>query len=150
MSEESRPAPMDRRRFLTVLGASSAGAAALAECSTDRVEKLIPYLVQSEDQIPGLATWYASTCTECSGGCGVHVRTREGRAVKLEGNPEEPTSGGALCARGQAALQELYAPDRFRGPLLRNAEGRLSPVSWEIALGKLTEAVRGASPDGVR
>jgi len=46
------PQGIDRRRFLTVLGTSSAGAVALAGCSTDHVEKLIPYLVQSEDQVP--------------------------------------------------------------------------------------------------
>ena len=81
---ESTPeSSMDRRKFLTVVGATSGGALALSGCSTSRVEKLVPYLVQSEDQIPGVATWYASTCTECDAGCGLHVRTREGRAVKL-------------------------------------------------------------------
>ena len=82
MAEES-PSAIDRRRFLTVLGTTGAGAVALSGCSTERVEKLIPYLVQAEDQVPGVATWYASSCTECSTGCGLHVRTREGRAVKL-------------------------------------------------------------------
>ena len=68
----------------------------------DQVEKLIPYLVQSEDQVPGIPTWYASTCTECAAGCGLHVKTREARAIKLEGNPEHPVNAGKLCARGQA------------------------------------------------
>ena len=57
MTEESKPT-IDRRRFLTVLGASGGGAIALSGCSTGQVEKLIPYLVQSEDQVPGVATWY--------------------------------------------------------------------------------------------
>ena len=96
MAEDSS-STIDRRRFLTVLGASGAGAVALAGCSTERVERLIPYLVQSEDQVPGVATWYASSCTECPTGCGVHVRTREGRAVKLEGNPQHPINRGTLC-----------------------------------------------------
>ena len=98
-----------------MLGATGGGALALSGCSTSRVEKLVPYLVQSEDQIPGVATWYASTCTECDAGCGVHVRTREGRAVKLEGNPEHPVNQGKLCSRGQAALQGLYNPGRHQG-----------------------------------
>ncbi|HEX5574339.1 MAG TPA: hypothetical protein VFX42_00595, partial [Gemmatimonadales bacterium] len=102
MTDESRSDSIDRRRFLTVLGASGAGAAALSGCSTDKVERLIPYLVQSEDQVPGISTWYASSCTECPTGCGVHVRTREGRAVKLEGNPDHPVNQGKLCSRGQA------------------------------------------------
>src|ERR671928_1361111 len=123
MADEPKPTTIDRRRFLTVLGASSAGAVALSGCSTDKVERLIPYLVQSEDQVPGVATWYASSCTECSAGCGLHVRTREGRAVKLEGNPEHPVNRGKLCSRGQAALQGLYNPGRLKGPLVRTASG---------------------------
>src|SRR6478672_9561409 len=137
MSDESRPAPMDRRRFLTVLGASSAGAAALAGCSTDRVEKLIPYLVQSEDQVPGVSTWYASSCTECSSGCGLHVRTREGRAVKLEGNPEHPVNRGKLCSRGQASLQGLYNPGRIKSPMARKADGTFGEITWDDAIGRL-------------
>src|SRR3954447_19659644 len=138
------PQGIDRRRFLTVLGTSSAGAVALAGCSTDRVEKLIPYLVQAEDQVPGVATYYASSCTECSAGCGVHVRTREGRAVKLEGNPEHPVNQGKLCSRGQASLQGLYNPGRIRAPVLRGADGKFAEISWDDAIarlaGKLGEA----------
>lgn len=95
---------MDRRRFLKVLGVSSGGAVAAAGCSTDSAEKLIPYLVPPENQVPGLATYYATTCRECPAGCGMHVRVREGRAVKVEGNPLSPFNGGGLCARGQASL----------------------------------------------
>ena len=95
---------MNRRRFLTVLGVTGGGTAALGGCSSDEVEKLIPYLVPPENQIPGIATWYASTCRECTAGCGLHVRVREGRAVKVEGNPEHPVNAGRLCARGQASL----------------------------------------------
>ena len=135
---------MDRRKFLTVVGATSGGALALSGCSTSRVEKLVPYLVQSEDQIPGVATWYASTCTECDAGCGLHVRTREGRAVKLEGNPEHPVNQGKLCSRGQAALQGLYNPGRIKAPMLRGADGRFGEITWDDAIarlaGKLTQA----------
>jgi anaerobic selenocysteine-containing dehydrogenase/Fe-S-cluster-containing dehydrogenase component len=144
MSDDSSQAGMDRRKFLTVLGASGGGALALSGCSTSRVEKLVPYLVQSEDQIPGIATWYASTCTECSAGCGVHVRTREGRAVKLEGNPEHPVNRGKLCSRGQASLQGLYNPGRIKAPMARGADGRLAEITWDDAIarlaGKLTAA----------
>src|SRR5689334_14863346 len=137
MSDESGSSAIDRRRFLTVLGTSGAGAVALSACSTDRVEKLIPYLVQSEDQVPGVATWYASSCTECSTGCGVHVRTREGRAVKLEGNPEHPVNRGKLCSRGQAALQGLYNPGRVTGPMARTADGSFKAITWDEAIARL-------------
>src|SRR5919199_5523056 len=128
---------MDRRKFLTVLGVSGGGALALSGCSTSKVEKLVPYLVQSEDQVPGLATWYASTCTECSSACGLHVRTREGRAVKLEVNPEHPVNQGKLCSRGQAALQGLYNPGRLKGPLARAASGAFQEITWDQAIARL-------------
>ncbi len=84
---------MKRRRFLKVLGAGG-GAAAMTGCTTDSVEKLIPYLIPPENEIPGIATYYASTCRECPAGCGLHVRVREGRAVKVEGNPDNPINRG--------------------------------------------------------
>jgi anaerobic selenocysteine-containing dehydrogenase/Fe-S-cluster-containing dehydrogenase component len=146
MTDVSPESPMDRRKFLTVLGVTSGGAAALTGCSTSGVEKLVPYLVQSEDQIPGLATWYAGTCTECSSGCGVHVRTREGRAVKLEGNPEHPVNQGKLCARGQAALQGLYNPGRLTGPMARNASGGFKEITWDEAVVQLAGKLGAAGP----
>jgi anaerobic selenocysteine-containing dehydrogenase/Fe-S-cluster-containing dehydrogenase component len=143
MSDES--SKLDRRRFLTVLGAGTgAGALALSGCSTSQVEKLVPYLVQSEDQIPGVATWYASSCTECAAGCGLHVRTREGRAVKLEGNPEHPINRGKLCSRGQAALQGLYNPGRLKGPMARAANGSFQEISWDDAIGRLAAKLGSA------
>lgn len=146
MSDTEPPTkpPMDRRRFLTVVGASSAGAAVLSGCSTERVEKLVPYLVQSEDQIPGLPTYYASTCTECSAGCGLHVKTREGRAIKLEGNPQHPINAGTLCARGQAGLQGLYNPGRVKGPMQRQTDGSFKEITWDAAVALLAQKVQGA------
>ncbi len=137
------PAPIDRRRFLTVLGVTGAGTAALSGCSTGKVEKLIPYLVQSEDQVPGIATVYATTCTECAAGCGVHAVTREGRAIKLEGNPDHPVNRGTLCARGQAALQGLYNPGRTRGPRSRQGDG-FQDLTWEQALATLAQRIQSA------
>ena len=146
---------LDRRRFLTVLGVTGAGTAALTGCSTGQVEKLIPYLVQSEDQVPGSPTWYASTCTECPAGCGLHVKTREARAIKLEGNPAHPVNAGTLCHRGQSALQGLYNPGRTAGPMTRDGSG-FKATAWDAAIatfaGKLTAAagkvvvISGAGP----
>ena len=133
-----------RRDFLKVVGAGGAGAAAVG-CSTDTVERLIPYVTPPEEITPGVATWYASTCGECSSGCGIRVRTREGRAVMIEGNPDHPVSRGGLCSRGVAALQGLYNPDRLAAPL-RRIDGVLAPVSWDEALDLLTNQLAAAGP----
>ena len=136
-----------RRTFLKVL--SGAGpAAAIAACSPLPPESIIPYVVPPEDAIPGVATWYASVCGECPAGCGITVRTREGRAVKVEGNPEHPINRGSLCVRGQASLQGLYNPDRFRGPQRRRTtnaaadQSVLDPTDWETAQQTLVERVQ--------
>ena len=128
---------LGRREFLKVVGVGGAGAT-VAGCSTDKVERLIPYVVPPEEITPGVATWYASTCGECSSGCGVRVRTREGRAVMIEGNPDHPVSKGGLCSRGVSALQGLYNPDRVATPLRAGADG-FEAISWDEALALLTE-----------
>ena len=135
---------INRREFLKVLGA--AGATTLAGCAYEAPEKLIPYLIPHEEIIPGEALWYASTCRECPAGCGLLVKTREGRAIKVEGNPHHPVNQGRLCARGQASVQGLYNPDRIREPLRRNPAGSFQPIKWEEAEEFLAEslaAIRG-------
>src|SRR5690606_25638140 len=144
MSNESAREGLDRRRFLKVVGIGGAGAAVVSGCSTAQVEKLVPYMVQSEDQVPGVPTWYASTCTECAAGCGLHVKTREGRAIKLEGNPAHPVNAGALCAHGQSALQGLYNPGRLQGPMARQADGSFKAVTWDEAIATLAAKLQAA------
>jgi len=102
----------DRRDFLKLVGLG-AGTAAVAGCA-DPIEDLVPYVVQPEEITPGIATVYTSTCRECEAACGMWVRTREGRVVKVEGNPDHPVSRGALCSRGHSSLQGLYNPDRYQ------------------------------------
>src|SRR6266852_5744162 len=142
---------IDRRRFLKVLGVTGAGAAALSSCGIgpEPTERLIPYLIQPEDQIPGTATYYATTCRECAAGCGVQVRVREGRAVKLEGNRDTPINRGRLCARGQAAIQGLYNPDRVTHPMIRNASGTFEAIDWDGAIQRLSGKVAGARGKGI-
>ena len=145
------PEQIDRRRFLKVLGVTGAGAAAVSACGIgpEPTERLIPYLIQPEDQIPGIATYYATTCRECSAGCGVRVRVREGRAVKLEGNPDSPINRGRLCSRGQAAIQGLYNPDRIQHPMVRNASGTLEAIDWDGAIQRLSAKVAEARGKGI-
>ena len=142
---------MNRRRFLKVLGVTGGGAAALSGCGIgpEPTEKLIPYVVPPEGQTPGIATYYASTCRECAAGCGIQVKVREGRALKIEGNPASPVNRGRLCARGQAALQGLYNPDRVTGPMRHNAAGQFEPVSWDDAITTLRSKVAEARDRGL-
>ena len=132
---------ISRRNFLRAVGV--AGVAGTVGCGGQEVRQLIlPLVVPSEEVIPGVATWYATTCLECSAGCGLTVRTREGRATKVEGNPEHPVNRGGLCVRGQASLQGLYNPDRIRGPLQRSADGSLRSLNWDEAKNQLAERIR--------
>ena len=133
MSEQELPhGTTPRREFLKIVGVGTAAAATIG-CGTDHVKRLIPYVHQPDQTVPGVSTYYASTCRECAAACGIIAETRDGRAIKLEGNPDHPLSRGALCARGQSALQGLYNPDRFRGPMIRKS-GKLEPVKWAEAL----------------
>ena len=123
---------LERREFLKVIGVTGAGAA-LTGCGTGAgAERLIPYVVPAEEIVPGMSTWYRTTCRECPAGCGMNIRTREGRAVKAEGNPLSPISHGHLCARGQASLHGLYNPDRVPQALARNGAD-WDKVSWDEA-----------------
>ena len=145
-AEQTLTQTVGRRTFLKVLG-SAAPASAVAACSPVAPERLIPYVVPPEDVVPGVATWYATVCGECPAGCGMVVRTREGRALKVEGNPEHPINRGSLCIRGQASLQGLYNPDRFAGPLRRQAmdaggNSALQPVEWQDAQQQLVEQIQ--------
>src|SRR2546426_3818670 len=142
---------MDRRRFLTVLGATGGAAAAAAACDihAEPTEHLVPYTVPPENQVPGIATYYATTCRECAAGCGLHAKVREGRVVKLEGNPESPINQGRLCSRGQAGLQGLYNPDRITDPMARGSNGEWQKLTWEDAIGRLQAKVKEARGKGI-
>jgi anaerobic selenocysteine-containing dehydrogenase/Fe-S-cluster-containing dehydrogenase component len=136
----------NRRDFLKIIGASTGVAA--AGCGKELPEKIIPYVIPPDDVVPGVATWYAATCKECSAGCGTLVRTREGRVVKVEGNPAHPVNKGGLCAIGQSSVQGLYDPDRVREPLKRDVNGVFRPISWKEAVETISKTFSAASKDG--
>ncbi len=146
---------MDRRSFIK-LTAISTSSAALASCGNPE-HQLIRF-VPDEDIVPGIATWKPSVCPGCTAGCGLTVRVmdadaevvRNGQAgvvtihaaKKLEGSPDHPVNRGGLCARGQAAIQITYHPDRITQPLRRSGErgdGRYEAVSWDDALAELVK-----------
>src|SRR2546422_2640741 len=138
---------MKRRDFFKIVTTSGA-AAAVAGCQQS-AERILPLVVPNEQIVPGVATYFATVCRECPAGCGVLARNRDGRVVKLEGNPDHPVNQGALCVRGQAALQQVYHPDRFTGPQRRDGDG-LKAMPWDEALklvadkaGELRKAGKG-------
>lgn len=122
-----------RRDFLGIMGASMAFAS--LSCARRPVNKIIPYVVKPEEVLPGVSTWYASTCRVCSAGCGILTKNREGRPIKLEGNPDHPMNQGALCVRCQASLLDLYDPERLQSPVKNigqnpGQEGEAVPAAW--------------------
>jgi molybdopterin-containing oxidoreductase family iron-sulfur binding subunit len=137
---------LSRRSFLKL--AATAGAAAAIPGCEPAARKIIPYVVPDENIIPGVPSYFATTCTECSAGCGIIAKVREGRVIKLEGNPADPISQGAICARGQAALQGVYNPDRLAKPKKRNVDGTLQEISWDDALKSLNDKLAAAAKSG--
>jgi anaerobic selenocysteine-containing dehydrogenase len=141
------------RRRLFQLGGLAGATVAVSGCTINlqRSDFLVPYVVPPEESLPGQNVWYASTCGQCSAGCGIIVRTSNGRARKIEGNPLHPVNRGRLCARGQAGLQVLYNPDRLRNAVTQSARGSRSfkPIPWEDALTQVAERVKAARPGAV-
>ncbi len=140
---------ISRRDFLKLAGAGGA-AAALTGCGpASRYVRREPYTQMPEYTHPGKSTYFATTCFECSAGCGLLVRTFQGRAIKVEGNPYHPVSGGKTCARGQATVEGLYNPDRVQGPL-RVARGAANEsINWDQAIGVVAGALTQYQPDEI-
>ena len=129
--------------------------------------RVYPYLNQPDGLQDGVPQYFATVCRMCPAGCGLLIRTMGGRAVKVEGNPAHPVSGGRTCARGQTALQHLYNPDRLRRPVTHEKRGQTfvrdrdkdanppdgrekttevtaTPTDWETALGRVVKGLQAA------
>ena len=82
-----------------------------------------------------------SHCRICHGGCGVLVHVKDGRVIRIEGDPESPISRGTLCPKGIASVQLAYHPNRLLYPLKRigaKGEGKWERISWDEAYDILT------------
>jgi len=141
---------MKRRDFFKLMGIASG--AALTACKVDNADrKLLPYLVPPEEGIiPGVPRYIRSTCMECPGLCGINIKIRDDKPVKLEGNSDHPVNQGALCMRGQASLARLYHPKRIKQPLLKDKNGKFNPITWEEAVQTLQTALDTAEQKNMR
>lgn len=110
---------LGRRDFMKIMGAS-AMMASLAGCTRRPVQKIVPYVTNPEEIIPGQPNFYASA--DPLTGYGLILKTREGRPIKVDGNSDHPMNKGGLTARGQAMIHDLYDPDRLRAPMMGGAQ----------------------------
>ncbi|GAB3930059.1 TAT-variant-translocated molybdopterin oxidoreductase [Mucilaginibacter myungsuensis] len=125
LSGSGLSAKTPRRDFLKALG-FGVGAVTLAACTPVPVHKSIPYLIKPEEVTPGIANFYVSSFE----GQPILVKTREGRPIKIEGNPNDVLTKGGISAQGQAAVLDLYNSGRLQQPML-GGDGSLSEASWD-------------------
>ncbi len=123
-----------RRNFLKY-AAMSAGGAAIADTPF--------FSARARAEAEGGDVKYVPTsCEMCFWKCGAIAKVKDGKVVKLEGNPLHPQSMGKLCARGQAGIGQLYDPDRLKKPMIRTGErgdGKYKEVSWDEAFSYTAE-----------
>jgi len=123
---------ISRREFLK-LGSLSLGAVAASQFIAPQAARAAR--LHTDD--PNGDGYIPTMCEMCVWRCGVRARVKDGRVVKLEGNPDNPHSKGKLCARGQSGLMNTYDPDRVLTPLVRagkRGEGLFRKASWDEAL----------------
>jgi molybdopterin-containing oxidoreductase family iron-sulfur binding subunit len=143
---------VSRRDFLQIVGLGGT-AMALSACGNTSIEsgvELVESYVEPENfVVPGVGVYYASTCTQCASACGIMGRVREGRVLKLEGNPNSAISGGKICGLGQSAVQAHWSPDRLTTPMIRES-GSLKPATWDKAMALLNATLSSADGTGRR
>jgi len=142
---------VSRRDFLKLAGVGAA-TSVLTGCIAQKEVRREPYQQMPEYTYNGQSTYYATTCRECSAGCGLVVRTMQGRAIKTEGNPKNPLNLGKTCARGQATLQGLYNPDRIAFPMKRGERGnpeKFEHLIWDNAVQVVADALKDNKPEEI-
>ncbi|MEC9373839.1 MAG: 4Fe-4S dicluster domain-containing protein, partial [Planctomycetota bacterium] len=121
-----------RRTFLKVMSASLAlaGVALMPGCRRPE-HKIMPYARDPEHIIPGKALYYA-TAMACTAGSaeGLLVETHDGRPTKIEGNPLHAVNNGKSSVHAQAAILDLYDPERLGGPT-RLESGERTSETWQ-------------------
>ncbi|MBI2423852.1 MAG: TAT-variant-translocated molybdopterin oxidoreductase [Candidatus Hydrogenedentes bacterium] len=134
--------PVGRRNFLKVMGASMM-LAGLSSCARQPDEKIVPYIKPPEYAVPGKANYYATAVAENGYGMGVVATSFEGRPTKYEGLREHPASLGATNATTQAAILDMYDPDRLDTVL---NEGDIS--TWKSFITAVAKGLNGIDTKG--
>ncbi len=122
----------NRRDFLKFFGFSVGASAVMAACSTP-VRYALPYVHKPVEAMPGIADYYASTFFDGMEYSSVLVKTREGRPIKIEGNPESPITRGGVGARGHAHVLSVYDSYRFQAPVARKGESTYEKIDAAVA-----------------
>ena len=125
-------ASLDRRDFLKLLGASLA-LAGLAGCSHPPRTQIVPYVHKPIGQVDGLPRYFATTLARNGYGRGVLVRDNQGRPTKVEGNPQHPASLGSTDIFAQAAILQLWDPDRSQAVMHGNSVATWDDFSAAVA-----------------
>lgn len=142
----SKSSAVSRRTFLALMASSAALAA--TGCSDYRDKgAIVPYNKKPEEVTIGNPNFYASTCTACANACGILIKTREGRPIKVDGNPEHPVNKGKICATGQANIMNLYDPIRLKEPFVKG-NGSFASVNWLDADTKIIDELKKAVAAG--
>jgi MoCo/4Fe-4S cofactor protein with predicted Tat translocation signal len=132
--------PVERRTFLKLMGASLA-LAGLSGCVIQPPEKIVPYVKQPEEEIPGKGLYFATAFSLGGVATPLLARSNEGRPTKLEGNPDHPNNrnsdpnnkgSSATDIFSQASILTLYDPDRSQTPLYRGETRAWSTFVAEI------------------
>ena len=140
---EEMDTPASRRTFLKVMGASVA-LAGMTACRWP-AERILPFASRPEDRVPGVPERYATAIDVRGAATGVLVTSFDGRPIKIEGNPQHPSSSGATNAATQAAILGLYDPDRSRAPM----EGA-DPRTWDEFARSARPAIAALAASGGR
>ena len=133
---------MRRRDFLKLSASTTLALASLGLETKEGFLKPCSTLAAAPKSLPGSlgAKEIPSVCEMCFWRCPIVAKIKNGKLVKIEGNPKSPANGKRVCARGNSGVQLLYDPDRLKYPLKRTGErgeGKWAKISWKEALDEI-------------
>ncbi len=140
---------MNRRHFLKM---STATAMALAASTMDGLPGKGDFFRSAQaSPVPGHSTGsigakeISSVCEMCFWRCPIVAKVKNGKLIKIEGNPKSPVNGTRVCARGNSGVQLMYDPDRMKYPMKRvgaRGEGKWARISWDEALDEIAHNMK--------